>query len=399
MTSTQLKQTIVNSFKLEDYDISRECGFLPKYSPALAQLPQMFTEVQKTAAFLPKWMTTRKIRQVIKQIPEVDVEQETLDEMQLRRVMQVYSYLTHAYVWGESIPANVLPRNIAVPFCKISQRIGRPPILSYASYTLDNWIRIDEAKPIEIGNIILWQNFLGGLDEDWFILIHIEIEAKAAPALAVIPPLLEGIAHNDTTTAINALQDIKDAWTNINATMSRMPEACDPYIYYNRVRPYIHGWKNNPALPEGLVYAGVEAYEEKPQQFRGSTGAQSSIIPTMDALFNIVHENDPLLEFLIELREYMPPQHRAFIKEVQKRSTLRDFVKTHMDSVPNLKDLYNDCVSLIEEFRTMHLEFAARYIHQQTAKSNNNTEVGTGGTPFMRYLKKHRDEAVKHLLK
>lgn len=220
--------------------------------------------------------------------------------MQLRRAMLVYSYLTHAYVWGEPTPTKVLPRNLAVPFSKISQRVGRLPVLSYASYALDNWVRINETEPIEIGNLIISQNFLGGLDEDWFILIHIEIEAKAAPAIAAIPTILEGIAHNETTTVIAALENIKAAWANINTTMSRMPEACDPYIYYSRVRPYLHGWKSNPALPEGLIYEGVEAYGGKPQQFRGETGAQSAIVPTMDALFNIAHERDPLWEYLIE---------------------------------------------------------------------------------------------------
>lgn len=386
------------TLNLEDYEVSRESGFLPTHSPPKAQLPEVFLPLQKTAALLSKWMTTGNIRQALAYLPEVNVEREPLDEMQLRRAMLMYSYFTHAYVWSESTPAKVLPRNIAVPFYKIAQKLGRPPVLSYASYALDNWVRLNETEPIAIGNIIISQNFLGGLDEDWFILIHIDIEAKAAPALAAIPTLLEGIARDDTRVAIATLKDIKDAWTNINTTMSRMPEACDPYIYYNRVRPYIHGWKNNSALPEGLIYQGVEAYGEKPQQFRGETGAQSAIVPTMDALFNITHAHDPLREFLMEMRDYMPPKHHAFVEDVEKHSTLRDFVKNHIDRVPKLGDLYNDCVSLIEQFRTQHLEFAARYIHKQTAQFNNNTDIGTGGTPFMQYLKKHRDESHQHLL-
>ncbi|BAY23618.1 hypothetical protein NIES2100_34100 [Calothrix sp. NIES-2100] len=385
-------------FQLEDYEVSPETGFLPTHSPSEVQLPDIFWQVQKTVSLLPKLMATRKIRSFIDSILKVDVERATLNQMQLRQAMQVYSYLTHAYVWGEPTPAQVLPANIAVPFYTIAQKLGRPPILSYASYALDNWVRIYETEPIEIGNIMLWQNFLGGLDEDWFILIHIDIEAKAAPALAVIPNILQGIGQDNKTTVISGLENIKQAWININTTMKRMPEACDPYIYYNRVRPYIHGWKNNSALPKGLIYEGVEAYGEKPQQFRGSTGAQSSIVPTMDALFNIAHESDPLQEFLIELRDYMPPLHSAFVKEVEKRSTLRSFVKTRMEKVPKLKDLYNDCVSLIEQFRTQHLKFAAAYIHQQTAKFNNNTDIGTGGTPFMEYLQKHRHENSQHLL-
>lgn len=398
MTAIVLKDEIVYPLKLEDYEVSPETGFLPKQSPAEAQLPDIFWQVEKTATMLPKLLTTRKIRSAIDNILKVDVVREKLNQMQLRRAMQMYSYLTHAYVWGEATPVKVLPRNIAVPFYQTSQQLGRPPVLSYASYALDNWVRIHETEPIAIGNITIWQNFLGGLDEDWFILIHIEIEAKAAPALAMIPAILKGIAQGDTTTVIDALESIKTAWTEINSTMNRMTEACDPYIYYNRVRPYIHAWKNNPALPEGLIYEGVEAYNEQSQQFRGETGAQSAIVPTMDALFNISHESDFLWEYLMEMRDYMPPKHRLFVEEVEKRSKLRDFVKNHMDTVPKLKDLYNDCVTLIEQFRTQHLKFAASYIHQQTTKSNNDTDVGTGGTPFMQYLKKHRDESSQHLL-
>ena len=56
-------------------------------------------------------------------------------------------------------------------------------MLSYASYALHNWRRLDPQKPIELGNVVLLQNFLGGLDEEWFVLIHIDIEAKAGPGL------------------------------------------------------------------------------------------------------------------------------------------------------------------------------------------------------------------------
>ncbi|MDJ0593035.1 MAG: hypothetical protein QNJ72_24120 [Pleurocapsa sp. MO_226.B13] len=389
----------MTTLKLENYNVSREYGFLPTIPAVAVQLPKALLGLQQTAALLPKLLTTGKIRQAIANLSEVDVERETINEMQLRRLMQIYSYLTHAYVWGESTPTKVLPRNIAVPFYQIAQQLGRPPVLSYASYILDNWTRLDESKPIAIGNIMLGQNFLGGLDEDWFVIIHVEIEAKAAPALASIPTILEGIARDNAIAVVKALENIKHAWKNINETMNRMPEGCDPYIYYHRVRPYIHGWKNNPALPAGLIYEGVEAYGGKSQQFRGETGAQSAIVPTMDALFNITHANDPLREYLWEMRDYMPPKHRAFVAAVEKRSKLRDFVLNRMQQLPKLTNLYNDCLSLIEQFRTKHLEFATRYIHQQAAEPHNDTSIGTGGTPFIRYLKKHRDETSQHLLK
>ncbi len=109
------------------------------------------------------------------------------------------------------------------------------------------------------------------------------------------------------------LIEMNTVWDAMNAHFDRMPERCDPYIYFNRVRPYIHGWKNNPAMPDGLIYEGVERFAGKPQAYRGQTGSQSSIVPAMDALFQVVHESDPLREFLDELHAYRPPQHRAFI--------------------------------------------------------------------------------------
>src|SRR5690606_35801484 len=158
-----------------------------------------------------------------------------------------------------------------------------------------------------------------------------------------------------------------------------------------------HGWKDNPALPDGVFYEGVEKFAGKGQAFRGQTGSQSSIVPTMDALFNIVHESDPLRQYLSELHAYRPVKHRQFIDEVAKRSTLRQFVIE--SGSDNLRELYNACVEHVRRFRTKHLEYAASYINKQSGggKGNDN-EVGTGGTPFMKYLKKHRDESESHLI-
>jgi indoleamine 2,3-dioxygenase len=178
-----------------------------------------------------------------------------------------------------------------------------------------------------------------------------------------------------------------------------MPEKCDPYIYYHRVRPYIHGWRDHPMFTEGLIYADVSDYNDKPQSFRGETGAQSSIIPSLDAALGVVHENDYMRHYLNEMRDYMPPKHRAFIEAIEKGPSIREFVINKMATNKSLEDIYNQCIHWMELFRTKHLEYANNYIFKQHESSHTNPHaVGTGGTPFMPYLQKHRDETAAHIL-
>jgi indoleamine 2,3-dioxygenase len=80
---------------------------------------------------------------------------------------------------------------LAAPWYRIAESLGRPPVLSYSSYALHNYFRFDPSREIECGNLALIQNFLGGIDEEWFILIHVEIERKAGPAMAALPACLD----------------------------------------------------------------------------------------------------------------------------------------------------------------------------------------------------------------
>lgn len=391
-----MQTTHAELLRLEDFEVCESRGFLPASDPLPYLEDPYYAPWEQVAAELPKLLAARRARAVIESLPRLDIDRLTTDR-ERRRAMMLLSYLGHAYVWNGDAPASKIPENLARPWHALSQTLGRPPILSYASYALDNWRRLDPNAPIELGNIVLLQNFLGGLDEEWFILIHVDIEAKAAQAIRAIPTALQAAERGDAPMLAHALGAVAAALEQMHAVLQRMPEACDPYIYYHRVRPYIHGWKNNPALPDGVIYEGVDAYQGRPQQFRGETGAQSAIIPTLDGLLGIQHADDPLKAYLMEMRLYMPPAHRRFLETVEARSRVREAVISSGD--PALREVYNACIEGVQRFRALHLQYAAEYIYKQHAKDPKNpTGVGTGGTPFMQYLKKHRDESGDHKL-
>ena len=368
-------------------------GFLPSHDP-LPRLPQPFDAWEHAASGLPKLLVSDHVRRAIEELPPFP-EGQIANLRERERAMTLLSYLGHAYVWGSAEPAGVLPKRVAVPWHAVAHSLGRPPVLSYSSYSLHNYYRFDPAREIECGNIALIQNFLAGLDEEWFILIHVEIERKAGPAVAALHACLDAAAAGDAEQLEHQLATVQASIEAIYATLKRMTEWCDPYVYYHRVRPYIHGWKNHPDLPQGLVYEGVSEYTGQPQQFRGETGAQSAIIPSLDAMLGVAHKEDVLRTYLMEMRTYMPPDHRAFIESLEARGSVRAFVQE--SGRARLTELYNACVEGVERFRSLHLEYAAAYIFRQAQKDPKNPHaVGTGGTPFMPYLTKHRDETGQH---
>jgi indoleamine 2,3-dioxygenase len=380
--------------ELSDYGMSRERGFLSHYEIDEIALPALFDEVREAAGNLSGLLSTGRVRHWLDRLADPGLEewaQEAAEE-EVRTAMVHYSFLVQAYVWGEPLPPEHLPANLARPMVAVADRLGQAPLLPYSGYVLDNWARLDKAGPIALENIYMFQNFYGGADENWFVMIHVAIEAEAGVLLDNAARLVTVARQGDEAEAERLLVEMDQAWERIYGHFARMGERCDPYIYFHRVRPYIHGWANNPALASGgLIYDGVDRFERKPMPYRGQTGSQSSIVPSMDALFGVGHSDDPLRQFLDELHHYRPVPHRRFIEDLAAQSTLRAFV-TASGSQP-LKDAFNACLNQSARFRTRHLEYAASYINKQAGSiAGNDPDVGTGGTPFMKYLKKHRDE-------
>ena len=369
-------------------------GFLPAEDP-LPRLPEPFEEWEQTGDVLPKLALTRHIRPVIEDLPPFPVDRlVTLADHE--RAMSLLSFLANMYVFAPDHPvATAIPRKLALAWHGVACRLGRPPMLTYASQVMYNWRRFDPGEPVEVGNLHMMLNFLGGMDEEWFVTIHVHIEAAAGRALSVLIPGQDAASRGDAETVARRLDAVTATLHEMRAILERMTERCDPNTYYHRVRPYMFGWKNNPELPDGMVYPGVEAYGGRPRRFRGETGAQSAVIYAVDGFLGIEHGYDEMRAYLMEMRDYMPVQDRHFIETVEAGPSIRAFVKERKAEMPGLRDHYNAAVEALYEFRRLHIEYAAMYVLKPGQRENKG-HVGTGGTPFTVYLKKHIDETLAH---
>lgn len=373
---------------LKAFDIDPVHGFLPTEEP-LERLPEEFAPWEQIVSETSALLMSSRLRSTLDTLPILDASK-LEDDRQLRRAMLVLSIFANGYVWADDVPITHLPRGIAMPLWQVAEKLGRPPILSHASIVLDNWRRLNPEEPIALGNIATLQLFLGGLDEQWFYLATVAVEAEGAPALKCFLELYRAIAtHNPTHNVpiiAQQLHQIHSILVRLQNALSRITERCDPYIFYHRVRPFLAGW------PEpGIIYEGVQA---EPVKLAGGSAAQSSLIQSFDAVLGVKHHQGETNSFLLSMRSYMPPLHRKFIEFLESELNIRDYVLKHMDHYPELCTIYNDCVQELGKFRKAHMEIAAHYILRQSPQAGK----GTGGTNFVSFLKKVENETKANLI-
>lgn len=352
-------------------------GFLPADDPARAlTFSPGLAVLDDVGQRLPTLLETPDFRTVVRGMsipewPESTVRLETLSQLRLYYVR--LGFLASAYINQVGQPAvNALPANIAIPLMKACALLNRPPILSYDGYALYNWRRLDPSGPIALGNIDTLQNFVTLYDEHWFILVHVEIEAIAGRILGAIAGTAQAIARRDADAVTRAMLVIAEAvWAQV-AALRRIPERMNPALYYRTFRPYIRFFEN-------VVYEGVT---QAPMNFRGETGAQSSIMPLLVAFMKIPHAPSALIDHLADMRRFMPAEHRAVIAEVDVMPSVREIADPQA---------FNDVLEAMATFREVHLGWAREYIDRWVEDPR-----GTGGTPYMRWLQQLIDETRKH---
>uniref|UniRef100_A0A672UGC5 Indoleamine 2,3-dioxygenase 2 n=1 Tax=Strigops habroptila TaxID=2489341 RepID=A0A672UGC5_STRHB len=363
------------------------------------ELPAPYGPWMEIAHNLPQLITSHQLRSRVHQMPQLSTRHlRGREELHLAHL--VLSFITMGYIWqeGEEGTVKVLPRNLAVPFWEVSQALGLPPILSHADFVLANWRRKNPN-----GNLDTIISLPGGESLRGFILVTLLVEKAAVPGFKVgitVPhsvllaqkaPMVGTIP---CTLALVGCGQGTQSWYPPSQPLCSLPDCCVSLL----------SWKDNPAMPDGLIYEGVS---DEPMEYSGGSAAQSTILHAFDELLGIRHSKESAA-FLHRMRDYMPPPHRAFVEEIRRAPSLKQHVLSSRDT--RLHKAFNQCVSALADFRSYHITVVTKYITIAATKAKAGQAEpggksgssmgkppsaleakGTGGSHIFSFLKSIRD--------
>jgi indoleamine 2,3-dioxygenase len=371
------------------FNISSMNGFLPVLDP-LRKLPSQFKELQDLINDLPQTLLIpNKIVERVNSIPYYDVfDIDNIDNIDiLQALFRAYTFITSSYTlelsyqtflktgkYGEA--RRLLPKHIAKPLVMISEKLKVYPWLDYHyAYSLGNYVKKDTLNSLHWKNLDMACKFIGSTDEIGFIMLHVYINELS-------PQLVNSVIEYSKNFDKKYLEQAGFVMEQINQRRREMWEASRPN-HYNDFRVFIMGIKGNTELfGEGLVYE--DCFNNQPQQFRGQTGAQDSIIPMMDIFTGVVdfYPNNKLTEYLLDLRSYRPVCVQDFFKDLRDYYSVNPIYKKLSDEQDIEGLLY--LLKIVDEiylFRNGHWQFVQKYIME-----NTDYPMATGGTPITSWL-------------
>lgn len=377
--------------------ISMERGFLSDFTPLhfLPSNSKLNDRLNIIAANLPELLKTQTLRAEADSLDHdlsfANITVNKADHREADTAILILLFIAQGYVWENfTSPAGTIPavigRNLYA-LCKEQQRF---PALTYADYVLRNWKLVVPDRGITLENIEPLFTLTGTRDEAWFIKIHVMIEAvcgKAAHAAFQIADAAKfsGCGTEETRVYIRRhLADISHALRESIQLLQRMQEGCQPYVYWSLIRNYLHGWEK-AGDQKGVKFNGVSIRNRDTLfRFKGPSGAQSSIIPTLDTALGIQHEIDEMYQTMLTFRQYMPAEHGSFIELLKLSSPGRHLA----DSSHELKEAWHEAVRQLGLFRMEHIRMVKQYIYNPAEYHGLDKMkiTGTGGTAIDDYL-------------
>ena len=379
--------------------ISTSRGFMPRLNP-LTKLPERFAALESILQRMvwhqpdgtPGLMQKNQLLDAVKnELPLLEVGDIT-DTMEQLAIYRDYSFLNNAFVlepchqkWEKTgndygLGRDFLPKNIAVPYTKISKMLELKPYLEYnTGYGLNNWKFIDEKQGFKYENMDVIRMFYGTDSERGFILTHCTINSFAGNLIRAGTNALKAAETDNRALFDTSLSEMKDSLMYMNVELNRMFIESNPKDY-NTFRTFIMGITGQPMFPKGVVYE--DCFDGKPQFYRGETGANDSIIPFCDNIIEITGRlpSNLLTDMLRDFRTYRTKTHQDYLKWVEETSVkigMVNYAKKSSHSMVMMLEVADQ----IRTFRHTHWVLTNLYIMNYSTHP-----LATGGSPIVRYL-------------
>ena len=348
-------------------------GFLPTIAPPPTN---KLAAAEALLAALPTLIKNGSVRASCNSLPLLDlsalidacvtpVEAEILAE----RCMVVYAFLSYAYLRATTPTSSYLPRTLAIPWHAAATIVGRAPSLDYVATVLSN-----VHAPGGAGTA----TFSGLSDESYFYELHARIERAAGPAVGAMAAACACQSEQLSLPALtSALEEIGSGVSAMAALLPRMTDGCDPLAFHSSIRQSLASF-SEPIVFEG-VYEGGSARALR-LKLGGASGAQSAILPCVDAFLGIGHSGKHELdEWSVDKGSlaHLPPPHRELLAKLRvlapgsasKIERRLEESKENLSKAADqrLRDAHASCITALTSFRKAHFALVREFIVQPAA--------------------------------
>ncbi|GAA5926709.1 hypothetical protein JCM1841_000621 [Sporobolomyces salmonicolor] len=431
-----------SSLAAADFDVSVDTGFLPPEEPvqSLKGLGEGWTEMEECldsavseAAGIPGGgvgKMSEGFRQTVRELPRVDLSPLTTLPL-LRRAHTVVAHLTHFYMHSTFPSQTVVPAMLAVPLVYTSDKLGLPPILTYADTVLWVWKLTDKQRGLRADNVEITTTFTSSPSERAFFLLSLFSELHGPAILRLMSGTLDeaffadAVALSRIASYLHSIAALVDELRLLmhNAVKGSFGpdgrESITPATFYWEIRPWFNGGK---WLYEGVGTDGADVEME----WGGPSAGQSSLVHAIDLFLGVdhsprsapnaqapppahgsggyssaspapsapaaqgspsrspsMHKSPSDSTFMQRMSHYMPAHHRAFLQHL---SSLHVPSAPSSSSIPSLRDLaqqhphelkaaYDTAVSSMKRFRDTHIILATHFIVAQARRAPSESSV------------------------
>lgn len=373
------------------FSIDRNNGFLPIKDP-LTKLPDRYENIQNIIDELPNLIKDgKKLESLILNLENnIDLVKNESNIFVIQALYRAYTFVTSAYLLEPSystqtngkygVGRNVLPCQLTQPLEWVSSKLDVYPWLDYHyAYSLGNYVKKDPNGGLEYTNLDMACCFSGTSDETGFIMVHVDINSHSSK-------LIKGIELFETNKK-ESLELIFNTMIKINERRKTMWTASNP-SNYNNFRAFIMGIKGNTDIfGNGVKYEGSE-FSEELRTYRGQSGSQDDIIPTVDIFSGIFkyYPDNVLTKYLLDMRSYRPKPVQKFLTDLEQ-----NYIRLENLDDEELKLLYQ-IVDQVHCFRNGHWMFVQKYI-----MANTKYNIATGGTPITTWIPNQIEAVLEYM--